>query len=307
MEGRHTAPPPPTDVRVRMLESPVVRSMLSTARAALVRQALSFPEDTPKVLILVEIYAKESGISVNHNMEHYDRCYRRLVEAVGQRIVSPEPGSDAAITAMVTLAPQPDKASLQRGNMSSASSRALGLPDNVAHAHAAESRLGAFEVALVTNLPADGAVHVPRVAGLHSKLHTRRFPNVRRLVSACQELLLPAFRRVDGDLALTRVLNADQVEAPVLRDVLAAYLPYASPGIGNQASARMLAIEEADAELRAAIGAVEQARGHDPDIEVANDEAGAAAALDLLRQALDRSHDQASPSVVSSAEAALLR
>ena len=74
-------------------------------------------------------------------------------------------------------------------------SHALGLPDNVAFTHAAESRLGAFEVFLVTNFADDGVLALPRVAGLHSKLWTRRFPSAARLVREVQHVLLPVFRR----------------------------------------------------------------------------------------------------------------
>ena len=74
-------------------------------------------------------------------------------------------------------------------------------------------------------------MHVPRVAGLHSKLWTRRFPSTQRLLRACHELLGPVFRRADGDTAMRAALRSQPLDRAALRGVMERYGAYASPEV----------------------------------------------------------------------------
>lgn len=298
--------------RCTVLDSPVVRSMLSTARAALVKQALEYP-DTPEVLILVEIATKSRGISVTHDQQLYNSYYHKITEAIGDRISSPEPGSHASCAAMVSLAPRPEPNAIQRGlrdSVQGGSSRGKLFADNVAYSFAPECRLGAFEVFLVTSFDADGsASFVPRVCGLHSKLWTRKFPSVAKLVRHIQHTLLPVFRRQDGDKALAALLRGrprDEVRA--LRDVLSAYGRYSSPQVVERATQELLLIDEADAELREAMRGVSLARSlsssEDAHARGADLQDGATveAAAGVLRATIERCQDQASSRMLAEAE-----
>ena len=291
-----------------VLDSPIVRSMLTTAQQALSRQAREHPEDTPNVLVLVEIATKSSGISIHHDKQLYNSYYARVAQAIGDRILSPEDGSDAFLTAMVSLTPRPEANALQRGLRDSAPppGRDKLFADNVAFNFATECRLGAFEVYVVTQFPYDGSASmVPRVAGLHSKLWTRKFPNVQKLVRGCQELLLPIFRRQDGDAAVGRLLQATPVDGAALRHVLEAYESYLSPGLAEEATARLLAFDEAEAELREAIRAV-SALPPPPPASGGQEASGGKQQLDTtaqtLRDAIARCSGHASAATIEEAE-----
>ena len=109
--------PPPQDWRRRMLDSPAVRSMLWTARAALTQQRHDYPDHSPSVLILVEICTRTEGAvkhcSIDHQM--YEEYFARLALAIGDVLHSPEEGSLASVKCMVSIAPPPDRYAQQRG------------------------------------------------------------------------------------------------------------------------------------------------------------------------------------------------
>ena len=54
-----------------MLDSPIVRSMLTSAREAMTRHQLEFPEISPDLLVLIEMGTKENAISLSHDPAYY--------------------------------------------------------------------------------------------------------------------------------------------------------------------------------------------------------------------------------------------
>jgi hypothetical protein len=261
--------PPLLPWKQQMLNSATVRSFITHSLAALRKRAHADPEHTPSVLILVEMGCKVgagTGSSLNHNAAVYNHYMQRVSAAVGDCVRSPEPDSDATISAMVSLAPPPTDPSAagERGVLARLDP---SLPSNVAFAHARESRLGAFEVYMLTSFPADGSLAVPRVAGLHSKLWTRRFPHCGRLIKELQNLLLPAFRRLDGDEALSRALQPPAFDAQLLRDVFEVHGPFASPEVVERARARLGLVAQADSALQEGMAQVVRDAESTPESE----------------------------------------
>ena len=292
-------PPPAVDWHKSMLDTPVVRSILGSASAAMARHRRDFPEMAPDCLILVEISTKRRGISTTHDERLYDEYYQRVAQAIGERINSADSGSRAHVKAMVARAPPPEKSALQVGLGTDAaaaeSSRHLGLPNNVAYTGAPESRLGAFEVYAVTQYAADGALNVPRVAGLHSKLWTRKFPNAGKLVRAAQALLEPVFRRHDGDLALRAAMRTVPLDRQAMRTAMHSFGQHASPEVIEEALNRLDVSDVADAALRDAAARC--------DVAGAGEDAPAAAIA--LSEGIDAYRKQASSDALTAAEARL--
>ena len=108
---------------------------------------------------------------------------------------------------------------------------------------------------MITNFPSDGGLRVPRVAGLHSKLWTRRFPNCGRLVERIQALLTPVFKRLEGDVAMRRVLHAAPLDKGALREAMREYGECASAQVVQEALGRLDTSDAADEALRAALHA----------------------------------------------------
>lgn len=243
------------DWRVRMLESAAVRSMLALATDAVDAQRKYDPDSTPDVLVLVEMQAKSAGCSITHDGAIYQEYYDRISRIVGDTIRSPEPGSEACVSAMVAMAPEPAKDALRKGG---ALLGPAGLPENVPYARAKESRLGAFEIYILTAFPLDGSLHVPRVAGLWSKLWTRRFPNGTKLLKECQALLLPVFRRRDADTVMRAALHTVPLDLMLLRDAMGKHGGDASPEVVQEAHTRLDECDVADANLKQKMTLVEQ-------------------------------------------------
>jgi hypothetical protein len=82
-----------------------------------------------------------------------------------------------------------------RRQESQVDTRYASLPKTYSFASAGSSRLGAFEVYMVTSLGDDGKAYppVPRCTLLHSKLSTRHFPRAANIVKAAQEVISPYF------------------------------------------------------------------------------------------------------------------
>ena len=251
---------PYVDWRVRMLDSPAVRTFLHRAQQVLMQQVSAKPHLPPSVIVLVEIHAKQRGCSLSHDMERYQHAYNRIVEAVGDAIASPDDTSGAEVTALVARAPQAQRTTLRPAlNSYLTTSAAVGLPTNLAYTGAPESRIGAFEVYLITAFPSDGSLHVPRVAGLHSKLWTRRFPNANNIVRHCQAVLAPVFRRYEADGRMRTAMEAIAAEAArgcIVDEALVGALIHE-----NEADASPACLESAYEMLR------ESRRLADPDLE----------------------------------------
>ena len=249
--------PPPQDWRRRMLDSPAVRSMLWTARAALTQQRHDYPEHSPSVLILVEICTRTEGAvkhcSIDHQM--YEEYFARLALAIGDVLHSPEEGSLASVKCMVSIAPPPDRYAQQRGLKVEGLKvdESANFAVNQSWQGAQESRLGAFEVYAVTDFAADGAVMVPRVAGIHSKLATRKFPSSSKVVRLLQELILPIFRRIDGDRLIRRRLQETPLDIAAIKSTMRAYGAYCSGEVVEEMNARLDVCDAADRELKAAV------------------------------------------------------
>ena len=115
-------------------------------------------------------------------------------------------------------------------------------PANMAWSGRAPSRFGAFEVYVVTNLADDK--RVPAVASVHSKLWSRRFPNLRKLTARCQDVLAPLL----ADYALRAVVKREPCKAEVLRAALEKYGPAAQGSPAEQEARNLLeAVENGDA------------------------------------------------------------
>ena len=104
----------------------------------------------------------------------------------------------------------------------------------MAWAGRAPSRVGAFEVYIVTNLADDK--RVPRAASVHSKLWSRRWPNLRKLTARCQHVLAPLL----ADAALRAAVERGACEADELRAVLAKHGPAADGSPAAQEAHHLL-------------------------------------------------------------------
>ena len=124
-------------------------------------------------------------------------------------------------------------------------------PVNVSFATARPTRLGAFEIYLVTKDFGE-----PKCYQLYSKLASRCWPNIDSVVKRCGVLL----RRCFGDWTLGDLLMAPTVEQSELRAKLEVFKADANPEWTQQAHAKIDALKVVD-------GSIEEAMTNkDPDV-----------------------------------------
>ena len=237
------------------------------------------------VQILVEVgYKRNENVgskvhSIQHDSSKYEFYFEQIVGALTGTITSPLDANhtiDISVheTAVATAAP----AVWDHDGHGS-------LPANVPFVggpNSNGSRLGAFEVYLCTDAP-DVEI-VPPCAGLHSKLRSRHWPNVKRLQKASYAVLLPIFHRWKYDEEL-RAAMPSVVEATEARQLVEAFMHKASPDLIQVAMDNLRTFLRADEALAMAM---------DGDFD--------AARIDPLRQALEEHRAQASPSVTAQAD-----
>ena len=151
------------------------------------------------VQVLVEISYKggdEGGqmLSIQHNHGKYESYFKQVAAALTGMIPSPfDPNHSIAVTVHATESANAAPAVWDLSGHGS-------IPANVPFICAGNSngtRLGAFEVYLCAPFPeVEG---VPCCSGLHSKLRSRHWPNVKQLKKKCYEILLPVFNRWKHD------------------------------------------------------------------------------------------------------------
>jgi hypothetical protein len=139
------------------------------------------------VQILVEVVCKvdSTGLgSTHHDQSKYDHYFDQVVAGLSGMVTSPlDPKHtiDVSVDKVSTAAAAP-------------AAPFVGGPNGNG------SRLGAFEVYLCTDLV--DVETVPPCSGLHSKLHSRHWPNIKQLQARCNDVLLRVFHRWKRDVEL---------------------------------------------------------------------------------------------------------
>ena len=178
-----------------MLAPGNVRRMLAQECERMQQMRLERGDDgVGRVRILVEMNCRPGLISIRHDEGRYARYFAQIREIVGDTIRAPdlpsgEPSPAPPIPVSVEAAPELDS------SQPIALGRQERIPTTVPFANASRSRIGAFEVYLVTCV---GSAGVPESVGLHSKLLTRHWPRPQTIVARCQSVLAPAFRRYEA-------------------------------------------------------------------------------------------------------------
>lgn len=116
----------------------------------------------------------------------------------------------------------------------------------------ASSRLGAFEVYLLTHLP--DVPSIPQLIGLHSKLSGRRWPNVHTLAQRCRRAVAPAFVRWQADADVRAAMPLALTEACDGRALLDTCRGLASSALVAELEALVNDKEDADRSIDVALG-----------------------------------------------------
>ena len=245
----------------RVVPSDQPQSRASSAAGVIVNRALSIFEEqqvNPPVILLIEMEPSRSSTdngakavtSTHHSAVKYDHYFKMIEEYFSAANVNaPIPG-DPGIKVLVqrtgsTATPvwsrrlhteRSDEQQYQVGSH---------RPTNLSHAFATPSRLGAFEVYLVTRYGSDR----PRYSCLHSKLTSRTWPKLRHLVFRVEQSLHAFW----ADRALLPLAAQAVQEQQVVRQEIERWAPKASPQTLTVARARLAELEVADCELHCLI------------------------------------------------------
>lgn len=137
------------------------------------------PDCNGSMVVLVEMNCQPEMRTIRHDLAQYERYFERLRDAIGTRIQS----ADGVFNIDVTVEMTSVVHSLPGVWMLNGRSIAMP-PGTPSFSGTNASRVGAFEVYLVTDLP--DITKVERVSILFSKLWTRRWPNIPKLAKRCQ-------------------------------------------------------------------------------------------------------------------------
>ncbi|KOO25871.1 hypothetical protein Ctob_001398 [Chrysochromulina tobinii] len=232
------------------------------------------------VQILVEVVCKvdSTGLgSTHHDQSKYDHYFDQVVAGLSGMVTSPlDPKHtiDVSVDKVSTAAAAP-------------AAPFVGGPNGNG------SRLGAFEVYLCTDLV--DVETVPPCSGLHSKLHSRHWPNIKQLQARCNDVLLRVFHRWKRDVEL-RAAIPHIVEASDAEKFVEAYLHKASPGLLAVVIEMMHTLQAADQALATAMT---------PQTDATEPQEFDAAWIPPLHQAIEDHGAHASPSVLAAAETCL--
>ena len=190
---------------------------------------------------------------MRHDRLKYDRYFNLLREIIGDTIVSPDGTKVIHVTVEATTA------IVEGADVWDMSGERAAVPANVPYNGFAGSgensgRFGAFEVYMISDLPA--VTSVPRVAGLFSKLWTRRWPNVQNIAAKCKALLQPAFQQWADDEELQAKM-LDLTERQQADELLDEYGGRASAFMLTALVTRQQRLDEADTALNDALKAGE--------------------------------------------------
>ena len=245
------APPPPQMGRGQLGTAEMISPRLQRAIAhhAGSIEMRDGPSAAPSVHILVEMCCRPySTMSVNHDPTKYTDYYDKIVEGLTGTIQSPV--GRHCINVRVSHVESIEQAPAVWDHDGHGGT----IPANIPFVGGADldgnPRIGAFEIYLCTNFP--GAPIVPRCTGLHSKLRTRNWPNVKNLSARIHVLLGPVFNRWHVDEQLEATLPT-VVEAAHMRAVWKEYRGKASVTLIEDVAARLHSLDFADAALVAAM------------------------------------------------------
>ena len=248
--------------------APATASPDAASRAAPEAAPAREPDATVTILVECAPCPDADALSISHDVSKYDEYYARVSEALTGVVHSPCGHHTIACSVQRTACPIAVAADWETtsyewcGGGAGGSSRAAGIAANV-HAggdtrtprlslgggagvsyQPGGSRLGAFEVYLVTSLPS--VPSVPPCAGLHSKLASRKWPNVHSLAERLRRLLAPAFVRWQADADVHAALPVALAEAADARALLEACRDVADPSLVAQLEATVTDRERAD-------------------------------------------------------------
>ena len=182
---------------------------------------------------------------MRHDRLKYDRYFELLREAIGDTIMSPDG------TKIIHVTVEPTASVVDAGQVWDLSGERAAVPANVPYngfsgSGVGSGRFGAFEVYMVSELHEVTAV--PRVAGLFSKLWTRRWPNVQSIAKKCEAVLQPAFRQWAADEELQAKMT-DVTERQQALDLLREFSGKVSSTVLQSLEQQQARLEAADAAL----------------------------------------------------------